>query len=186
MICDLTQAEMAKLLGVTRETVDRVENGRLKMSRRLAIKYTLATGCDLEEGDGKRRKGLYGAHGKPMEVRVAWHGEPYTRELFLDHRRSVESVRKLEPADRRRANEAAISLLMDAAQATDLLEDANEAIREFVADLFVEFELNDHFKGSLQAFKYEHLMRTNPTWAGAEAIRTGLKSGGDSLAEGVE
>lgn len=47
--CDLTQAELAELVGVTRKTVNTVENGVFTPSALLALKLAQALNVPVEE-----------------------------------------------------------------------------------------------------------------------------------------
>jgi len=73
----LTQPEMAALLGVSRDTVQKIERNELKLSRDLASKYRLATGCDLREG---------GEGEAELEICATSAGKPLTKETFALHR----------------------------------------------------------------------------------------------------
>lgn len=61
------QQEMANLLGVSRRTIERVENGTLQLSSALASRYHEVTDCDLDD------------NGEPV---ATCQGKPYTNEDF--------------------------------------------------------------------------------------------------------
>jgi hypothetical protein len=88
-ILGLSQWEMGKLLDVSRDAVEKVENRRMPMPRDLAYRYRVATGCDLRLGDPKTAKE------GPIEVVAACDGEPYTRAFFDDYQRLMGSEEHL-------------------------------------------------------------------------------------------
>ena len=45
-----TQTQMADMLGLSRFTLVKIENGQMKMPRNLAYKYQVITGCNLRPG----------------------------------------------------------------------------------------------------------------------------------------
>jgi len=45
----LTQWQLARRVGVSVETIKKIENGQLKMSKRLAYRLAIATGIDLRQ-----------------------------------------------------------------------------------------------------------------------------------------
>jgi transcriptional regulator with XRE-family HTH domain len=63
-ILGLTQTALAKRLGTTMITINRIENGSLKISRRLALRLSWSTGVNYQDL-------LTNAPGRPQ----TWHGE---------------------------------------------------------------------------------------------------------------
>ena len=47
--CDMTQEDLARLVGVRRETIGNLENGRYNPSLKLAMDIAKVFGCTVEE-----------------------------------------------------------------------------------------------------------------------------------------
>ncbi|NNE90791.1 MAG: helix-turn-helix transcriptional regulator [Verrucomicrobiales bacterium] len=66
-----TQAEFAKRIGVAAPTIQAIENGKLEISRKLALRIERATGAD-------HRELMKGSTGRPISL----DGSRYSREFF--------------------------------------------------------------------------------------------------------
>lgn len=66
-----SQPRFAELVGVSAATIQAIENGKLTLSRRLAMRIRTATGAD-------HRELMKGAKGRPITV----YGKRYTKEFF--------------------------------------------------------------------------------------------------------
>lgn len=116
----LNQAEMGKLLGIARPTVERLENGTLAMPHRIVEQYHRQTGCDIVDGE-------------PAST-IA--GEPFTREAFLEHQDSVHHTADGQMALRIRALKGTVEALLRTAHRRKMLMRVSEDLEAILSDLF--------------------------------------------------
>ena len=116
----LNQGEMGELLGIARPTVERLENGTLKMSDRIVEQYSRQTGCDIVDG-------------VPAST---IDGEPFTKEAFLEHQDSVHRVAESQIDDRIQALHITLEALLLTSHRRKTLIRFSEDVEAFFKDQF--------------------------------------------------
>ncbi len=117
-----TQQEFAKFIGVSTPTVQAIENGKLRLSRKLALRIERATGAD-------HRELLKGALGKPKTI----EGNPFTQEHFECW---IELQKQPDKSDELKVSQLSfwIKILVEAATKTDISLSQKSAVFHGVAD----------------------------------------------------
>lgn len=139
----LNQSEMAELLGISRQTIEKLENRKLKLSRPMAYKYLRVTGCDLRQGDTEKGEG-------ELEVEATTEGgRPYTEGIFVSHQESIKLLMEEQASDRISSLTAVLIQLLEAARKKGTLLGVSEDVERFLAETF-------HLHG-LESAVSEHL-----------------------------
>ena len=100
----LTQSQLAQRLGIARITVNKIENGKIKLPPALAARIHILTGISLEE------------LGKGSEGRLVDHfGNPYSAERFVWWQKKFRKPSKEDSSSRARNLRFWIWILLQAA-----------------------------------------------------------------------
>jgi len=130
----LTQAEMAERLEVFRGTIEKLENGTMKMPADLAFKYRIETGCDLRasgsEGEGE------------VEVSFTINGKPYSLEGFQSHHEALCSASAEESIA---SAVVCLRVLLEASQESQSLPQMTKHFEVFVLKSLHDSGLSDAF-----------------------------------------
>jgi putative transcriptional regulator len=143
----LTQPQLGKLIGVSKDTIQSIENGRLEMSEDLAIKITRQTGCVLtcketENGGSRYNVGAVGAD----TLRA------YTKEDFDSYRRSMKQVDEsdFEHTDKSAVHCIDLVLRMAKRQGEGTVAAIVQDFETFVAKLYLGYGLKPQFQAELR------------------------------------
>lgn len=143
----LTQPQLAKRVGVSAVTIEKIENGTKALSEQLARKLGMQLGCHISikrNAEGKRSWCVSDqmSHGYGQS-------SPYTREDFVAYERKRQNPPVA--ADRLGKNlGAAILLLLKSAERSGRLAVLSLEIDEKIRDLMTSFKLEDPLKGWLR------------------------------------
>ena len=149
-----TQTEFARLLGVGRDVIQSIENGRRPLSRNLAFKLRRQTGCVLRytAGDETGPK-AYEVRGLSAATR-----RKYTKEDFEAHQAILRGFLDEDFGHTIQAASRCVALLLHAAAARNpgtalaLCED----FEQFVTSSFESYKLAPNFRGLLQREWADH------------------------------
>jgi len=131
----LNQSEMGELLGVSRNTVVKLENGQMKMPRTLAYRYRTVTGCDLRVGEPSNEAEDI------LEVMPTMKGMPYTRDLydaFCFAYRQPEFLEKVEEE-----MQIKVGLLLDRSQIAGVAKELAGSFAEFFSEMIRRYDLGE-------------------------------------------
>jgi len=164
-----TQGKCAEMLGVSRDTIQSVENGRLPMSDELALRVRAQTGCLLTrrtDPDGKERYHVVAGSVESLGT--------YTREFFEKHRKGMQSWDSEDFQSHVKAVINCVNLLMRAAKrrggGTALAIEHD--LEQFLVKTYESYGLKTYLKALLrddvlplfdeEAFDLDLLVRTFP------------------------
>lgn len=139
----LTQDKLGQFLGVDAGTVQKIENGKLSMSRSIATKAHHQLGCHiLLQADGK-----WSVCDKLLREDDSW--TPYTFQDYEDHRTALRRFRTGNANDWSTGLVVATRLLVQAAIRKGVLPAIAFELEQALSRIFEDYRLVDGLAGHL-------------------------------------
>ncbi len=163
---DLTQPRLAALIGVTKDAVEKLENGRMAMSHEAAVKIRHQLGCHIV------RKADRDTGKKSWSVSATIVGEDgrrtkYTKDDYDRHREMLEEAGNEDGTRWKEGLAAATALLVEAAIRAGHLPSVAAELEQKIAALIDAHKLESQLEGVLRD---EHEMKQVNAKATARAF----------------
>ena len=140
----LTQAKLAELLGVNRDTIKKVENGKLAMSKDVATKARHQLGCSIL----RTAEGKWSVSDKVLRESGEW--TPYTNKDYRDHRKALDDSKTGVAGAWSIGLVSATRLLVEAANRKGVLSAVAYDLESVLADTLTKYGLEAALVGYLQ------------------------------------
>lgn len=144
---NLTQEQFAKLLGISKDTIQSIENDRLKMSSELALKVRHQTGCSLSGEENKEGRTVY-----KISAYSPHTLKPYTAQDYNEHRELLRQFSEKDFEERVIAAVRCMDLLLRSAsrQSNGTVLAILNDFEQFVSKSFETYHLDSHLNGLLR------------------------------------
>jgi len=147
-IADLTQAQLAKRIGVTTETIQKIENGKLSMSYEIATRLCFQLGCDMTREISSEGKDVWSV----SDQVTATDGSdvPYTFMNYLEQESKHREYGKKEVDACHEGLASALLLVLRGAARAGKLLSLTYVIERALIEGINDFGLSAHLAGWLQ------------------------------------
>ena len=138
-ILQLSQEQFGKLIGVSKSTIEKIENQKLNLSRDLILKIRHQTGCVVPPL-------IRGVQSKKI---FNFDLKPFTREDYQEYLENNQTT-LINLDDNIEAAKAALEFLLRSANRTKKIRPLLEEFERFVSKRFEDFGLQPYFAGLLK------------------------------------
>jgi len=145
----LTQQQLADRIGVAKDTVEKTENNRLKISHDTAVKIRHQLGCSLGiKTDKTTGRKVWNVSTKKLRNDGSWTN--YTAEDYASHKELLDEISTEKDGDWEDALAGAVTLVVEAARKARRLHAAGVAMECAIAGLIDSFKLESHVAAVLR------------------------------------
>jgi len=139
----LTHQQLAERLGVTRHTVEKLENDRLAMSHEIAVKLRHQLGCEIVmKPDSKTGRERWGISDK--KHRAGRRRTKYTENDYLQHQEILAGMRDGDPGQWEEGLSQALRLVIGAARRARVLPAVTHDMELALTTLIGVYKLERH------------------------------------------
>ena len=148
-VTGLNQKQFGQLVGVSGDTIQSIENGRLSMSKNLAIKIRRQTGCSFERITDDKGQEITTISSRKLDDEFQMC--PYTKKDFDEHRQALSAIPE-DIGEWVAACKQCLDLLLRAANRRNggttlaICED----FQEFAIQTFQNYKLSENLEGLLR------------------------------------
>jgi len=172
-IAGLTQIELARLVGVSKETIEKVENDKLSISERLGLKLQLMLGCIVSRHRDKKGRVVF-----TVEPKLPISGAPYTSSHFQAHSKRFGSLGEPVSVIFPDGAAKATSLIFMAAMKAGKFAALRVEFEQFAMKALGDHQLRDFLEKTLESEGYSRKkaeeillrMECSPLEAGLDAL----------------
>jgi len=148
----LTQAQLASLVGVSKDYIQSIEIGRAPMLPAIALKIARQTGCALSTETKKDGSHRYAVTSYAVSYDDAHPFIPYTKETFTAHQ---EAMRTFDPGEFEFITDAAVScvdllLRMAKRRGMGTVAAIKQDFEVFVAESYRKYGLEPFFRAEIR------------------------------------